>query len=276
MPLMPLGLVRDGTLVEQVGDRVWVKREDLCSPYPGPSFAKIRGVVAHVRSRPEALIGVLDTFHSKAGWAVSYVCRSLGKSCLDFFPRYKGDGEVLRRQQGEAHGLGAELVALPAGRSAILYHTAKRETLKRGGYMMPNALKLPETVVEVAAEVGRTPALGRFDHLVISVSSGTIAAGVIAGFAARGYAPTLWLHLGYERSEDELLRYMREKAPALAAWGSPVSVISEGYGYKDAAPLGAAAPFPCNVFYDLKAYHWLAREGLARMSGRVLFWNVGA
>ncbi len=54
---------------------------------PGPSFSKIRGVVAHIKNRPESVIGVLDTYHSKAGHAVAYVCNHLGRQCVDFWPR---------------------------------------------------------------------------------------------------------------------------------------------------------------------------------------------
>jgi hypothetical protein len=258
------------TPIEHVGGNVWVKREDLCSPYPGPGFAKIRGVLAHVRARPEGLIGVLDTYHSKAGWAVAYVCRALGKRCVDFFPVYKADGDALRPQQAMAHGLGADLVPLPAGRSAILYHTARRETVARGGYVMPNALKLPETVAEVADEVVRTPGLSRFEHLVISVSSGTIAAGVLSGFARLGLAPRTTFHLGYDRSREALLSYVRGYVPSLDAFRP--EVVDEGYGYKDKARGAEVAPFPCNPYYDLKAWQWLRRQDSLPPT---LFWNVG-
>jgi len=62
-------VIVSGTPVEQVDERIWVKREDLCCPLPGPEFAKIRGVYSHIKNRPEDVIGVLDTYHSKAGWA---------------------------------------------------------------------------------------------------------------------------------------------------------------------------------------------------------------
>ena len=57
----------NNTPVEQYkidGRTIHVKREDLCCPYPGPSFSKMRGVVAHIENRPEQVIGGLDTFHS--------------------------------------------------------------------------------------------------------------------------------------------------------------------------------------------------------------------
>lgn len=41
-------LLVDATPIETVTDRISVKREDLCSPHPGPSFSKIRGVLKHI------------------------------------------------------------------------------------------------------------------------------------------------------------------------------------------------------------------------------------
>jgi len=268
----------DGTPVEKVEgwERVWVKREDMSAPLPGPSFSKIRGVYAHLSTRPEKLIGVLDTYHSKAGWAVAYICDLLGKECVDFYPRYKDDGDTLREQQQRAADFGSELFPLPAGRSAILFHRARKEIEKRGGYMMPNALKLHETVEECANEVGRTPGLDDFDHIVISISSATIATGVLKGFHQKGFSPRVWLHMGYERSQEQIRRYMLKHHPS----GFPfdITFINEGYGYKDQARLGdyREPPFPCNPYYDLKAWRWLDREGLNSMPGRVLFWNIGS
>lgn len=264
-------MLTDNTPIEQLSPLLFVKREDLASPYPGPSFAKIRGVLAHMAKRPETLIGVLDTFHSKAGWAVSYCARHLGKRCLDFFPHYKADTAELRPQQAMAHQLGAELVALPAGRSAILFHAAKKRCLAAGGYMMPNALKLPETVEECRAEVLRSPRdlLASFDRLIISVSSGTIASGVLLGFQDLALRPEVILHLGYDRSEKELLAY-------IAHYGVDVSrmrVVNERFGYKDASR-AAPAPFPCNPHYDLKAWAWMLDARLP--AKRTLFWNIGS
>lgn len=271
--------IMDNTPIEKVAgwENLWVKREDLCSPHPGPSFSKIRGVYSHISKRPENLIGVLDTYHSKAGWAVSYVCSLLGKQCLDFYPRYQADPEgVLRYPQEMAVAHGAELFPLKAGRSSILFHSAKRETLRRGGYLMPNALKLPETVDENQAEVVRTSGMQEYDHVVLSISSATIATGVLKGIASLGLNPQIWLHMGYDRSEEEIRRYMAKYQPL--GYTFNISFINERYGYKDEARVGAwpAPSFPCNPYYDLKAWRWLVTEGLAQMQGRVLFWNIGS
>lgn len=275
-------LVVHGTPIDRVtvgGRTVLVKREDLSCPAPGPSFSKMRGVYEHVKARPERIIGVLDTYHSKGGWAVAYACRRLRKQCVLFWPRYKADESgLLRPQQRAAQKLGASLIPLQAGRSAILYHQAKRETVGQGGYMMPNALKLIESVreTEIEAERSSVAEWRGVGHVVISISSGTIAAGVLRAvmrIGARGFVPpTFHLHMGYSRSADAARAYILEKARLP---GVDFTLIDEGYAYRDQARPGAEPPFPCNPYYDLKAWRWLCRN-LDKFPGRVLFWNIGA
>ena len=252
---------------------LWVKREDLSCPKPGPPFSKTRGVYSRVKSRPEEVIGVLDTFHSQAGHAVARACQILGKKCVNFYPVYRReiqpDGtHPLRNPQLRSSELGAELIPLEAGRSCILYHRAKKETEARSGYIMPNALKLEESVSETAKEV---PAI-KFDVVILPASSGTIASGVIRGFTERGMSPKFIIHLGYSRSHEEVDRYIRQMSNSPKA---VLKLIDEGYSYKDVAEDGPTPPWPCNAYYDLKAFRWWMKVRSVYAGKKVLFWNVG-
>lgn len=264
------GMLRTGTPVEDYLDQygLLVKREDLACPPPGPPFSKTRGVYEHVRKCPADLIGVLDTYHSQAGHAVARACQVLGKKCVNFYPRYKADGPGLRDPQKRAQELGAEIVALPAGRSCILFHAAKKATLARGGYMMPNALKLPESVEETARE-----ARGTYPEIVpptvlLAASSGTIAAGVIKGL---GEEPAYIIHMGYSRSREEIERYIRESSGVPKA---KLVVVDEKYSYKDKAKAGETPPWPCSSYYDLKSFRWWLKQG-RELYGEAVFWNIG-
>lgn len=259
---------------------IWVKREDLCALPPAPPFSKYRGVVAHIRKRPENVIGVLDTLHSKAGWAVAAACQVLGKRCINYYPTFaREEPGTIRPYQLAAARLGAELVALPAGMSAVLWYQARhclhlRYPLQsllssnETGYMMPNALKLEESAEETARELVDSK-ISQPDRLVVSVSSGTIAAGVLRGLARAKLYPRVQLHLGYSRPEGAVRKYLGKMAPEFPQ--GMLSVIDEGYAYSDAVT-DIEAPFPCNAYYDLKAWKWLLRQGWKD----VLFWNVGA
>lgn len=247
-----------------------VKREDLCCP-PGPHFSKTRGVWAHLEKRPEKLFGVLDTSHSQGGWAVAQAAKALGKSAWVFYPERKAErGAPLKPQQSAAQELGARVTPLQAGRSAILYHAAKKATTDVGGYMVPNALKLPETVDETARELRRTIDAWGSQHmpdlLIISASSATIAAGL-----ARVWQGPMVVHMGYSRSADVVEKYMQKQA---GSTHSNIHWVDEGYAYADEARAGWEPTWPCNAFYDLKAFRWWMHTGRSKW-GQALFWNVG-
>lgn len=271
------GLLRLDTPVEDRREEfgLWVKREDLACRPPGPPFSKSRGVYAHVLSRPEDTVGVLDTYHSQAGHAVAAVCKVLGKRCVNYYPEFKHEPGH-REAQDRSSALGAELVGLQAGRSAVLFHQAKKHLKEKmgGGYFMPNALKLPESITETAREVPDRP----FDHIIIPSSSGTIAAGVVKGVMEKGFTKTNFVvHMGYSRSVAEMSSYILKSSGHSAA---KLEMVDEGYGYKDYAGDAYPPPWPCNRYYDLKAlrwWQWVTDRGevAKKYPGEVLFWNIG-
>lgn len=262
------------------GVPIHVKREDLSCPYPGPSFSKIRGLKAWIDELPAGVpVGVLDTFHSKGGWGISYLCHAAGRQCYDFYPQYKSD-TGLREQQCNAQMLGAQLIALPAGRSSILYHSAKKQLahLTDGvGVMVPNALKVEQSVDETAAEVvDYTPDELLDGTWVVSISSGTIAAGVLKALAGLNNLTRFVAHMGYSRSLEAATSYIMHKAGLDAMWwrDNDFRLIDEGYEYKDKVD-NSRIPFPCNPYYDAKAWKWLESHA-AELAQPVVFWSVGS
>jgi len=257
---------------------LWVKREDLCCPFPGPPFSKTRGVFAHIEARPEKNIGVLDSFHSQAGHAVATACAKLGKRAINYYPKFKKDRGI-QPQQKIAQELGASLVPLQATASWALYHEAKKDLREcyPDSYMMPNALKLPETVSETAAEVARTVWPGGIDNVLIAVSSGTIAAGVIRGLLdnmPKHGIDNVILHLGYNRNPTVVLEYIKRHVARPNFNELKYHIVNEGYAYSDKAKTDNPPPFPCNPYYDLKLFGWWNKTGRATW-GEALLWNIG-
>jgi hypothetical protein len=250
--------------LHKVGDKtVWVKREDLCCP-EGPQFSKIRGLAKYLNNYPaDSIIGVLDTYHSKAGWGAAYVCKALGHQCYNFYPFYRHDIEM-REGQIRACMLGAKLIPLKAGRSAILFHQAKRQLLELTGgrgHMLPNGLQLAESAEATKKEVEQyTPDSLFGGTWIVSVSTGTIAKGVAAGLSGRAQ---LVAHMGYSHSQKLLRKRL----------GEGTIIIDEGYSYRDRAE--CTSPFPCNPYYDLKAWNWLCAH-IHDLTPPVVFWNIGS
>jgi len=265
--------------------RIHVKREDLCCPYPGPSFSKIRGLFAYINTKlnsslyPPDCIGVVDSIHSKAGWGTAYLCHDLNIPCMVFYPYTKAQGiDKIGYFQFRCLDLGASIYPIPATKSAVLWYKA-RKIFKDGhptGLLLPNGLKLQETVNQTCEELVNDAlavhlASNPESCWIISISSGTIAAGVIKGLAKLLYKGTIILHMGYSRSRDGLRHYLSKMDCNYA--NVRIQIIDEGYGYSDLVQ--CKSPFPCNPYYDLKAWKWL-QEHIDILPKNIVFWNIGA
>ena len=237
------------------GRTAWVKREDLCCP-GGPPFSKMRGLQAHLQKQDANIIGALDTIHSKAGWAVAYVCNLLEKQCINFYP---GNEPKLSQIKAQKHG--ALIWPLRPGRSAILWHRAHKmlKQIHPFAYMMPNGLQLEESVEETKKIVSVSPRHVLGGTWLVSASTGTIAKGISEGLEGRA---ELIVHMGYSRS----IEMMRKKV------GLYTTVVDEGYAYRDSVDY--PCPFPCNPWYDLKAWKWL-NENINLLHDPIVFWNIG-
>lgn len=262
-------MINDNTPFE-LRNNVWVKREDLSCGEGSPSFSKVRGVDKKIRSEIEKgtkAIGVLDTVHSKAGWGVAWLCNNLKIDCYNFYPVYKRETEI-RPFQIQSLNFGAKMLPLPAGRSAILYHMAKKifhNKTSDTGYIMPNGLKLPESVEATEIELTQYTPENLFGGTwVVSVSSGTIAKGVWNGLKGRA---KLICHMGYSHSHDACQKYIQGSIEG------DIELIDENFAYKD--KIDYPCDFPCNPYYDLKAWRWLC-ENKNQLKQPIVFWNIGA
>lgn len=271
-------LVKTGTPWEfhSVGLRdVWVKREDLCCT-DGPRFSKIRGLVDHLSSLPKGTpVACLDTVHSHGGWGTAYVCEAMGLEAHVYYPGPEPrEGQVKARDR-----YGATLHAMKPGRSAILWYRMRKhfnEMTRGEGHLLPNGLQLPESRAATTKEaLEHTPPELRTGAWIVSVSTGTLAGGLWD--ALRGFDdPLLVCHMGYSRSHDRLRdTVIGEKfRDLLPLWLThKLRFVDEGYSYKDKAQ-DASAPFPCNEYYDLKAWKWL-NENAEHLPEPIIFWNIG-
>lgn len=272
-----MNLVRQNTPWESYcidGTPIYVKREDLSCPYPGPGFSKIRGIekVIHSLMRnmiPPTAIGVLDTIHSKAGWGVSYICQQLNIPCLVFYPLRKSDDkDNLRIFQRMAQQFGAEVIPMKATKSSVLYYQSRKIFLDKhpNGFMMPNGLQLYDTIVQTSFEVSTAPHELLSGTWVVSVSSGTIGCGVAMGLDRMNFSGSLVFHFGFSRSMAEMNKKVKSYSKV------PVVMVDEGYAYADAVQY--SSPFPCNPWYDRKAWKWVC-ENIHQLKGPIVFWNIG-
>lgn len=165
------------------GYPVFVKREDLCCPPPGPPFSKVRGlmpVLKRLKSQGINTVGYTETSISMAGWGVAWACSLLDMKAVIFDPQYKETPGVLKYHRKQWEQFKPDIIPLKAGRAKVNYHISKKILLKKykNSYLLPLGLILKETI-DATEKEAKVSNLKNFNSIIIPVGSGTIAAGIL-------------------------------------------------------------------------------------------------
>jgi len=273
-----------GTPIEEYeidGVPVWVKREDLSCPLPGPPFSKMRGLYSRMKSLKDSgvkTVGYMETAVSMAGWGISYCASLLKMRAVIYEPTYK-DGikrGLLPLHTRKWTELGAEIRPIKAQILKVNHYMAKKALYEEFGedaYMLELHLLSKEAVEENEAEWKRTDT-DRFKSVVINVGSGTICSGLVRScFGNKGkrfVAVTCAVKDVARLTED--IR-VKSGVPVNGLVGVPLRVVNSGYQYTEACE--TKCPFPSHRYYDNKAWDWLGKN-IRDLKGPVLFWNIGA
>lgn len=286
-----MALTTPTTKITLNGVPVFIKREDMyVAPVPRhqghdvppPPFAKPRGLVPRLeRLKGEGVVNVayMDSAVSMSGWAVAYYAPPLGLHPIILWPGYK-DGNRLNM---EKHiklcvQLGAEVLYLEnPTQQSVNWYRARRFIQERyqSAQILPQGLPFKEAILSVAKEVENVPRAAWGGTVVLSVGGGTNAAGVVTGMMAQGYNQRVVGVLVSPKSQAKMHAMVRDKAQGMlkGAWcARNLTIVDAGWQYH-ATPT-VTAPFPCNPYYDLKAWAWLL-DNLKHLVQPVLFWNIG-
>lgn len=260
-----------------------VKREEMCC-VDGPPFSKVRGIVAHMKKMKEdgvTIVGYTETSISMAGWGVAWVGKELGMTVIIFDPQYKTTPNTLiyhRRKWLDHHAI---VIPILAGRAKVNWYISRKRLENDYGpkaVLLPLGLPFEETIQETEAEVTRT--LDKLPYeiktFVINIGSGTIAAGLWRGVARRNQWSDIYGIMGRTGSKARKLRDIEKKAglTATGLFGEKTKLILEDPGWQYTEHSTQSCPFPCNPFYDLKAWQWLV-ENIDKLEPPILFWNIG-
>ena len=264
------------TPIEKIGD-IFVKREDMACPSPGPPFGKVRGlfpVLKKLKQKGYKVISYTDTSISMAGWGISYFCKKLDLKSVIFYPQYK----ELRHNQEEYikkwETFGAEIIPLDKpNRQSINFHRAKKRfmDLYKDGIMLPQGLPFEETMENVAEEISKDPkSYEKIKSIVVSVGSGVMLSGIIRGISSLGLSPDI---IGIFVAPKSI-KVMTDRINKFVGNEYNNLILKETtYEYTDKEEM--EIPFPCNPYYDAKAYKWI-KDNEKTIKSPVLFWNTGA
>jgi len=276
----------------------YVKREDLCCALPGPPSAKMRGLNLFLeKKKKEGVkeVGYMDTAISMAGWGISYFAQKLNMKAVLYYPEYK-DGYRHNQKEyiGKWNEFMAEVIPLQKpGQLSINRNRAKNDFLKKyeHGIWLPKGLELIETIHAVSAEMRKTLEQIRPKTIVISVGSGAMLAGILQGLFECNYKidqiigclvtkgvnienkrKKIFDLCGFENSTHRQPPLFYSK-PCINDVTSDFQIIPTLYEYHEKPQI--EIPFPCNEYYDAKAYEWMIKN-IDTLSQPILFWNIGA
>jgi 1-aminocyclopropane-1-carboxylate deaminase/D-cysteine desulfhydrase-like pyridoxal-dependent ACC family enzyme len=255
------------------GVQVFVKREDLCIDPPAPPFSKVRGVYKHLKTLKQEgvkVVGYTETSISMAGWAVAWASYELGMKAVIFNPIYKATHPVLEYHREQWKKFNAEIIDIPAGMAKVNWYISKRLLFHNYGeaVLLPLGLPFTETIEETKEQT-KTVYLEK-GSLVISVGSGTICAGICGG-----YHKGVTIYGVMTRSGNVERKTLKIFPPSLFNGKDrpTLKLVDPGYEYTDSVDI--ETPFPCNKYYDAKAWKFLV-ENIDLLEKPIIFWNIGA
>lgn len=263
---------------------VYVKREDLSCPAPGPPFAKVRGLYTRMKHLKEIenvhTVGYTETSISMAGWGVAWVAKELGMRAVIYDPQYKNPPELLLYHREQWKKFGAVLEPIKAGMAKVNYNICSKLLHKKYGddaVMFPLGLPFIETIDAVAREAVASN-LTQFGTIVTCVGSGTMCAGILRGLMEGPKVErSIALYGIITRSGDFLAKRKRimDKVEFADLFYPKINftIIDTGYEYTQIEK--EPCPFPCHPYYDRKAWKWMV-DNHHLLNGPVLFWNIGA
>ena len=280
--------IQEFTLGKQI---VSVKREDLACLPPGPPFAKVRGlysVLQKEKKRGITTFGYMETSVSMAGWGLSYFCQKMGLKAVIFYPKYKkGEKDNQKDQFEQWKRFGAEVLPLEKpNRLMINWYRGRILLLNKypNAIMLPQGLPFEETIQSVAEEIVRDYKIfENIKTIVVCVGSGVMCAGILRGISLINDLYNIRVKLTVlgilispkdrKTMKRKILKMAKVFESNFFSFPGKIEVINAGYQYTDIED--CKCPFPCNIYYDRKAWKWL-NDNIAEIEKPLLFWNIGA
>lgn len=257
------------------GIPVCVKREDLCCP-DGPPFSKMRGIYQRLEKLKQQgieTIGYVETSISMAGWGLAWLGDKLGLKVIIYDPQYVTDQSVLENHRKMWKKYNAEIIPIKAGMACVNYNICKKKLKQDFGndaILLPLGLPFSETVDATAKEFSKHQ---EYKSVVVNVGSGTICSGLVKGCVNKSVA--IYGIMGRTGNVEKKKSGILKKSDRIGLYFNDLkfNLIDPGYEYTQAEIF--PVPFPCNPYYDRKAWKWL-NDYIDELEQPILFWNIGA
>jgi len=278
-------ILNDNTPIEQYqiqGKFIFVKREDLCTLPPGPTFSKVRGLLKcleKLKSNGIETVGYTESSVSMAGWGTAWLAPKVGLKAVIYDPQYVENNKdqehlkVLNFHRKKWQELGAEIIPIKAGMVKVNYNICKKNLAQRypNSVMLPLGLPFQETIDETARIASQCN--GKFKSVVVCIGSGTICAGIIKGMPSTHVYGIMSRSGNVFNKKKSILSKAVILDQGLIGLNLDFDCIDPGWKYTQRSYVDC--PFPCHPYYDLKAFEWMVKH-IDELQEPILFWNIGS
>ncbi len=275
--------------IELKGFPLYVKREDLSCSYPGPPFAKIRGLhkkLTELKKTGIQTVGYMETSLSMASWGIAYLSQKIGLKAVIFYPQYKEGYKYEQENQFKKwKEFNAEFFPIEhPGRQKINHYLAKQKLLSNfpNSIMLDQGLPFEETIEEVGKQVDLIPKELLGGSIVVSVGSGVMISGIINGLKRNlpkeQNMEIYGIVIFNQNLESKKRKIEKRSKTILKNWGFfsnkniNLTLLDLGYQYEQKEEI--ECPFPCSKYYDRKAWKWL-NDNISTLKQPIIFWNIG-
>jgi hypothetical protein len=251
------------------GHDIYIKREDLYGNYPAPCLGKLRGlkiVLERINESGVKLVGCWDTRISKLGQGVAVLSSRIpGMGSIISYPTKKGEQIPEAIKIAQSHG--AEIYTVRGNHVSICYSQVKKYVEDKNGVMLPFGLECADSVKAIACEAGNIPQeCIENGTLILSCGSGVTLAGILSGLR---YEPSKVIGISSGRSIEKIKGCIGRYIKVIPDF---VEIIKPIYPYYE--QLTYECPFPCDPYYDLKAWKYLI-DNIETIQKPIIFWNIG-
>jgi len=267
----------------------FVKREDLSCLSPGPPFAKVRGLfpfLQKLKKQGIETVSYMDTEISMASWGLAYFAKRLEMKAVIFYPSYKNK-ELRFNQQYQINKwkeFDPEIIPLESpNRLQINFYRARKILLEKypNAYMLPQGLPFEETKHEVSRQVSLLDQ--EYGSIVTVIGSGTMCSGILMGLEKQNMKSDVHGVFCSPKNFDNMRKKILSKAGFsdsekgfnLLKKSPNFKLFLYNMGYEYTQREQCECPFPCNEFYDKKAFKWMV-DNFENLNPPVLFWNIGS
>ena len=251
------------------GKSVYVKRDDLMGDGeilpPWGKLSALRSVLLDVN--PTKPLIHLSVYGSWSGWALSQISKELGYEFIMAYPKSKKYPEYMLEKVDRT-------LPLKPNMMSILYNKVGSIAREKDYIRLPYAFDHSAYIYTQRKRFREVKEKLDFDHLVVSSGSGVTCLGMLL---EHDPFPSLFepdnkrtFHTVCVSSESSI----KKKFSKYQIYDTDnVEIVKSEFAFDDKMEW-YNTPFPCNEFWDKKAWYWL-EQNISKFDGDILFWNIG-